>query len=52
VTVFIVVEVEAIELIHGLDVPDWHYVDSLKTEYNSIGPRQQAGFSSQPVIVF
>lgn len=28
-------------VLHGLDVPDWHYVDSLKTEYNAIGPRQQ-----------
>jgi type I restriction enzyme M protein len=28
-------------VLHGLDVPDWHYVDSLKTEYNSIGPKQQ-----------
>jgi type I restriction enzyme M protein len=28
-------------ILHGLDVPDWHYQDSLKTEYNSIGPRQQ-----------
>ena len=28
-------------ILHGLDVPDWRYVDSLKTEYNSIGPRQQ-----------
>lgn len=28
-------------ILHGLDVPDWHYRDSLKTEYNSIGPRQQ-----------
>jgi type I restriction enzyme M protein len=28
-------------ILHGIDVPDWHYVDSLKTEYNSIGPRQQ-----------
>lgn len=28
-------------ILHGLDVPDWHYTDSLKTEYNSIGPRQQ-----------
>lgn len=24
-----------------MEVPDWHYTDSLKTEYNSIGPRQQ-----------
>ncbi len=28
-------------ILHGLDVPDWHYRDSLKTEYNTIGPRQQ-----------
>jgi len=28
-------------ILHGIDVPDWHYIDSLKTEYNSIGPRQQ-----------
>lgn len=28
-------------ILHGLEVPDWHYTDSLKTEYNSIGPRQQ-----------
>lgn len=28
-------------ILHGMDVPDWHYIDSLKTEYNSIGPRQQ-----------
>jgi type I restriction enzyme M protein len=28
-------------ILHGLDVPDWHYVDSLKTEYNSIGRKQQ-----------
>ena len=28
-------------ILHGLDVPDWHYIDSLKTEYNTIGPRQQ-----------
>jgi type I restriction enzyme M protein len=28
-------------ILHGLDVPDWHYVDSLKTEYNTIGPKQQ-----------
>ena len=28
-------------ILHGIDVPDWHYLDSLKTEYNSIGPRQQ-----------
>lgn len=28
-------------ILHGLDVPDWHYTDSLKTEYNGIGPKQQ-----------
>lgn len=28
-------------ILHGLEVPDWHYLDSLKTEYNSIGPKQQ-----------
>lgn len=28
-------------VLHGLDVPDWHYRDSLKTEYNQIGPRKQ-----------
>lgn len=28
-------------ILHGLEVPDWHYMDSLKTEYNGIGPRQQ-----------
>ena len=28
-------------ILHGMDVPDWHYIDSLKIEYNSIGPRQQ-----------
>lgn len=28
-------------ILHGLDVPDWHYVDSLKTEYNGIGRDQQ-----------
>lgn len=28
-------------ILHGLEVPDWHYLDSLKTEYNSIGPDQQ-----------
>ncbi len=28
-------------ILHGIDVPDWHYLDSLKTEYNSIGPKQQ-----------
>ncbi|MDD4350060.1 MAG: class I SAM-dependent DNA methyltransferase [Opitutales bacterium] len=28
-------------IVHGIDVPDWHYIDSLKTEYTAIGPRQQ-----------
>ncbi|VGO17505.1 putative type I restriction enzymeP M protein [Pontiella desulfatans] len=28
-------------ILHGLEVPDWHYRDSLKTEYNTIGPKQQ-----------
>ena len=28
-------------ILHGIDVPDYHYQDSLKTEYNSIGPKQQ-----------
>jgi type I restriction enzyme M protein len=28
-------------ILHGIDVPDWHYLDSLKTEYNAIGPKQQ-----------
>ena len=28
-------------ILHGLDVPGWHYLDSLKTEYNTIGPKQQ-----------
>jgi len=28
-------------ILHGVDVPDWHYRDSLKTEYNTIGPKQQ-----------
>lgn len=28
-------------ILHGMEVPDWHYMDSLKTEYNGIGPRQQ-----------
>jgi type I restriction enzyme M protein len=28
-------------ILHGIDVPDWHYLDSLKTEYNSISPKQQ-----------
>lgn len=28
-------------ILHGIDVPDWEYIDSLKTEYNTIGPKQQ-----------
>jgi len=28
-------------VLHGIDVPDYHYRDTLKTEYNSIGPKQQ-----------
>jgi type I restriction enzyme M protein len=28
-------------ILHGLENPDWHYLDSLKTEYNSIGPKRQ-----------
>lgn len=28
-------------ILHGIDVPDWHYRDSLKTEYNAICPKQQ-----------
>lgn len=28
-------------ILHGIDVPDWEYIDSLKTEYNRIGPKQQ-----------
>ena len=28
-------------ILHGIDVPDWHYRDSLTTEYNQIGPRDQ-----------
>lgn len=28
-------------ILHDIDVPDWHYIDSLKTEYNTIGPKQQ-----------
>lgn len=28
-------------ILHGMDVPDYHYQDSLKTEYNSISPKQQ-----------
>jgi type I restriction enzyme M protein len=28
-------------ILHGIDCPDWHYRDSLKTEFNSIGHKQQ-----------
>ena len=28
-------------ILHDFDVPDWHYRDSLKTEYNAIGPKRQ-----------
>ncbi|WPJ96969.1 N-6 DNA methylase [Coraliomargarita algicola] len=28
-------------ILHGIDVPDYHYQDSLKVEYNGIGPKQQ-----------
>lgn len=28
-------------ILHSIEVPDWHYQDSLKTEYNSIGPKDQ-----------
>jgi len=28
-------------ILHGIDVPDYHYRDSLKIEYNGIGPKQQ-----------
>lgn len=28
-------------ILHGIDVPEWHYVDSLKTEYNAIGQSDQ-----------
>ena len=28
-------------ILHDINVPDWHYIDSLKTEYNTIGPKQQ-----------
>lgn len=28
-------------ILHGVEVPDWHYIDSLKVEYNAIGPKQQ-----------
>ncbi len=28
-------------ILHGIDVPDYHYIDSLKKEYNSIGKKDQ-----------
>ena len=28
-------------ILHGIDVPNYEYVDSLKTEYSSIGPKDQ-----------
>lgn len=28
-------------ILHGMEVPDWHYLDSLQTDYNAIGPKQQ-----------
>jgi len=28
-------------ILHGMDVPDYAYVDSLKTDYKGIGPRDQ-----------
>jgi type I restriction enzyme M protein len=28
-------------ILHEIDVPDYHYIDSLKKEYNSIGKRDQ-----------
>ena len=28
-------------ILHGIDVPGYHYQDSLKIEYNGIGPKQQ-----------
>ncbi len=28
-------------ILHEMDVPDYHYIDSLKTEYNSIGRKDQ-----------
>ena len=28
-------------IIHGIDIPDYHYVDSLQTEYNSIGAKDR-----------
>ncbi len=32
---------QAYNKLHGLEVQDWHYRDSLKTEYNTIGSKQQ-----------
>lgn len=28
-------------ILHEIDIPDYHYIDSLKTEYNSIGPKNR-----------
>ena len=28
-------------ILHEMDVPDYHYIDSLKKEYNSIGKKDQ-----------
>ena len=28
-------------ILHGIDVPNYEYIDSLKTEYNTIGPKDQ-----------
>ena len=28
-------------IIHGIDIPDYHYVDSLQTEYNGIGAKDR-----------
>jgi type I restriction enzyme M protein len=28
-------------ILHEIDIPDYHYIDSLKTEYNSIGRKDQ-----------
>ncbi len=28
-------------ILHEMDVPDYHYIDSLKVEYNGIGPKDQ-----------
>ena len=29
-------------ILHEIDIPDYHYIDSLKVEYNSIGRKDQA----------